>query len=75
MMPPTIPRIIPAMKPPPTIRLKIAKGKMMTSAKAPLLKIIIIDPITSVKPITSPSAKAYVLPNSGSQKKSVDQNS
>ena len=74
MIPPTIPRTIPAIKPPPTIRLKMANGNMMTSAKAPLLKIMMIDPIISVKPIMRPNAKAYVLPKIGSQKKRVDQN-
>ena len=74
MMPPTIPRTIPAINPPPMIKLKMANGKMMTSARAPLLRIMIMEPIIRVRPITKPRVNAYVRPRIGSQKKSVDQN-
>ena len=73
-MPPTIPRTIPAIKPPPTIKLKTANGKMMISARAPLLRIMIKDPMIRVRPITKPMENAYVCPRIGSQKKSLDQN-
>ena len=72
-MPAMIPIIIPAMNPPPIIRLKTAKGKISTSANAPV-RIIIIDAKIMVNPIKTPNANAYVAPRIGSQKKSLDQN-
>jgi len=73
MMPPTIPRSIPAMKPPPIMRLKIAKGKTMMSASAPLRRTMIIEPMIRTRPMITPNANPYSGPIKGSQKNIPDQ--
>jgi len=72
-IPPMMPSSIPAMKPPPIIRLKIANGKTMTSASAPLLSAMTIAPSTSVRPMIAPTINAYAGPITGSQKNVDDQ--
>ena len=71
-MPPRIPKIMPAMNPPPIMRLKIANGNIITSARAPLPIAMIIAPRTNVRPISAPSMKAYDGPIVGSQKNMED---
>ena len=63
-----MPSSIPAMNPPPIIRLKIANGKIITSASAPLLSAMMIAPSTSVRPTIAPIMNAYDCPIVGSQK-------
>jgi len=58
IMPPTMPRIIPATNPPPMIRLKIANGNMTTSANAPCPRIMMIAPKIKTSPIMNPIANA-----------------
>ncbi len=67
-MPAMIPIIIPAMNPPPIMRLKIANGKIITSAITPLLRIMMTEARIIVNPMIMPSANAYVGPITGSQK-------
>ena len=64
---------MPAMKPPPIIRLKIANGNTITSASAPLLSAMTMAPSTSVKPTIAPIMNAYDWPIVGSQKNVDDQ--
>ena len=73
MIPARMPSNIPAMKPPPIIRLKIANGKTITSASAPLLSAMTIAPSTNVSPTIAPIINAYDCPIVGSQKKVEDQ--
>ena len=72
-IPPTTPTTRPATNPPPIMRLKIANGKMITSAIAPCRRAITIEPKIIVRPIMMPSANAYPCPIAGSHQKIVDQ--
>jgi len=73
-IPARMPRIIPAMKPPPTISLNIANGKMITSASAALPSIMTMAPSTIVRPMIAPSINAYAGPIAGSQMNIDDHN-
>ena len=55
-----IPRMKPAMKPPPMIRLKTASGKMTMLAIVPYPSIIMIEATIMIRPMIAPSTNVML---------------